>query len=65
MNTTYVRFAHLFGRVDILAGPGQPDAVAAWPPPHGAEETPDRLVQAGIDQAPFLGEAAAGRFAGA
>jgi ribosomal protein S18 acetylase RimI-like enzyme len=66
MNTAYLRLAQLFGRVDILAGPGQPDAVAAWLPPHGSEETPDRLVQAGIDRAPsVLGEAAAGRFAGA
>jgi ribosomal protein S18 acetylase RimI-like enzyme len=64
MNSAFVRFAQLFGTVDIV--PGQPDAVAAWLPPHGAEETPERLAQAGIDQAPaVLGEVAAGRFAAA
>jgi GNAT superfamily N-acetyltransferase len=64
MNTAYTRYAQLFGTVDIV--PGQPDAVAAWLPPFGAEETPERLAQAGIDQASTaLGEAAAGRFASA
>lgn len=64
MNTAYTRYAQLFGTVDMV--PGQPDGVAAWLPPHGAEETPERLAQARIDQAPaVLGEAAAGRFAAA
>jgi ribosomal protein S18 acetylase RimI-like enzyme len=64
MNTAYTRYAQLFGTVDIV--PGQPDAVAAWLPPFGDEETPDRLARAGIDRAPaVLGEAAVGRFGAA
>lgn len=60
--TAYVRYAHLFGVVDMV--PGRPDALAAWLPPVGVEETPERLVQAGLDRAMVaVGKEASDRFA--
>jgi ribosomal protein S18 acetylase RimI-like enzyme len=57
-----VRYAQLFGKVEI--GPGKPDAAAAWLPPTGAEETPERLAAAGMDRvAETVGPAVADRFA--
>lgn len=44
-----VRFDHLFGQVDTLAGFA---AVASWMRPGEALETPERLAQAGFDDLP-------------
>jgi ribosomal protein S18 acetylase RimI-like enzyme len=57
-----VRYAQLFGKVEIV--PGKPDGAAAWLPPTGAEETPERLAAAGIDRVvETVGPAIADRFA--
>jgi GNAT superfamily N-acetyltransferase len=57
-----VRYAHLFGKVEIV--PGKPDGAAAWLPPTGAEDTPERLAAAGMDRvADVVGREVAERFA--
>jgi ribosomal protein S18 acetylase RimI-like enzyme len=57
----HVRYAQLFGTVDMV--PGRPDAVAAWLPPTGAEETPERLALAGVDRVgEVIGQTPADRF---
>lgn len=56
-----VRYAHLFGMVEMTSG--WPDGVAIWLPPTGAEETPERLAAAGLDRLPeMIGQATIERF---
>ena len=57
-----IRYGHLFGEAITTAG--QRAAIGVWFPPDATETTPERLAQAGLDQAPQkLGALAAERFA--
>ena len=57
-----IRYGHLFGEAITTAG--HREALGVWFPPGATDTTPERLAQAGIDQAPQqLGAAAADRFA--
>jgi GNAT superfamily N-acetyltransferase len=50
--TAIVRYGNLFGEVYTTAG--TPEGVAVWLPPGASEVTPDRAVEAGLDQLPTL-----------